>query len=141
MGRTDLIFFCSPNNPTGAAATRAQLTALVARARARGSIIIYDAAYALYISDPDCPRTIFEIPGAPCLHQCKLLLPWHCRHTGSLRAGSARYLSHLAEVCAMSCRHPPVMTEPSPGVHAIDPNSTYVYGGACAECRRGEARN
>lgn len=69
MGRTDLLFFCSPNNPTGAAATRAQLTALVAHARERGSIIIYDAAYALYISDPDCPRTIFEIPGMPCLCQ------------------------------------------------------------------------
>ncbi len=64
MPRTDLIFFCSPNNPTGAAATRAQLTALVAHARERGSIIIYDAAYAIYISDPDCPRSIFEIPGA-----------------------------------------------------------------------------
>lgn len=61
--RTDLIFFCSPNNPTGAAATRAQLTELVAHARERGSIIIYDAAYAIYISDPDCPRSIFEIPG------------------------------------------------------------------------------
>ena len=62
--RTDLVFFCSPNNPTGAAATRAQLTELVAFAKANGSIIVYDAAYALYIDDPDCPRTIFEIPGA-----------------------------------------------------------------------------
>ena len=62
--RTDLIFFCSPNNPTGAAATRAQLTELVAFAKKNGSIIIYDAAYALFISNPDCPRTIFEIPGA-----------------------------------------------------------------------------
>jgi len=62
--RTDLIFFCSPNNPTGAAATRAQLTELVAFAKANGSIIVYDAAYALYIDDPDCPRTIFEVPGA-----------------------------------------------------------------------------
>ncbi len=63
MGSTDLIFFCSPNNPTGAAATRAQLTELVAHAKKQGSIIIYDAAYALYISDPQCPRSIFEIPG------------------------------------------------------------------------------
>ena len=67
--RTDLIFFCSPNTPTGAAATRAQLTELVAHARKQGSIIIYDAAYAIYISDPDCPRSIFEIPGAPA-EQC-----------------------------------------------------------------------
>jgi len=62
--RTDLIFFCSPNNPTGAAATRAQLTQLVDFARKNGSIIVYDAAYSLYISNPDCPRTIYEIPGA-----------------------------------------------------------------------------
>ena len=62
--RTDIIFFCSPNNPTGAAATRAQLTELVAFARRNGSILVYDAAYALYISDPDCPKTIYEIPGA-----------------------------------------------------------------------------
>ena len=61
--RTDIIFFCSPNNPTGAAATREQLTRLVQFARANGSIIVYDAAYALYISDPDCPKTIYEIPG------------------------------------------------------------------------------
>lgn len=61
--RTDLIFFCSPNNPTGAAATREQLAELVAFARKNGSIIIYDAAYSAYISD-DHPRTIYEIPGA-----------------------------------------------------------------------------
>ncbi|KAF5836315.1 LL-diaminopimelate aminotransferase [Dunaliella salina] len=60
--RTDLIFFCSPNNPTGAAATRAQLTQLVDFARKNGSIIVYDAAYSLYISNPECPRTIYEIP-------------------------------------------------------------------------------
>jgi Aminotransferase class I and II len=140
--RTDLIFFCSPNNPTGAAATREQLTVrssyascillytelqwqspaestkpadcahtcllvfavqlcsgaydsgmpsggamatfklscktqapqpvmscfslqqeLVAHARKNGSIIVYDAAYALYISDRNCPKSIFEIEG------------------------------------------------------------------------------
>ena len=63
--RTDLIFFCSPNNPTGACATRAQLTELVAFARRNGSIIVYDAAYAIYIEDTaQYPRSIYEIPGA-----------------------------------------------------------------------------
>lgn len=62
--RTDLIYFCSPNNPTGAAATREQLTGLVAFAKRNRSIIIYDAAYASYIQDPTCPRSIFEIEGA-----------------------------------------------------------------------------
>lgn len=59
-----LVYFCSPNNPTGAVATRAQLTALVAAARACGSVVIFDAAYAEYIRDPALPKSIFEIPGA-----------------------------------------------------------------------------
>ena len=61
--KSDVIFFCSPNNPTGAAATRAQLTSLVEAAKKNGSLIVYDAAYALYIEDDDCPKSIFEIPG------------------------------------------------------------------------------
>jgi LL-diaminopimelate aminotransferase len=60
----DIIFFCSPNNPTGNAATRTQLEQLVAFAKRTGAIIIYDAAYAIYIDRPDCPKTIYEIPGA-----------------------------------------------------------------------------
>ncbi|XP_021836504.2 probable LL-diaminopimelate aminotransferase, chloroplastic [Spinacia oleracea] len=63
VGKTDIIFFCSPNNPTGAAATRDQLTKLVKFAKENGSIIVYDSAYAMYISD-DSPRSIYEIPGA-----------------------------------------------------------------------------
>ncbi|XXG46445.1 hypothetical protein AAC387_Pa02g1291 [Persea americana] len=63
VARTDVIFFCSPNNPTGSTATRGQLEKLVQFARDNGSIIVYDAAYAMYISD-DSPRSIFEIPGA-----------------------------------------------------------------------------
>ena len=61
--KSDVIFFCSPNNPTGAAATRAQLTSLVEAAKKNGSLIVYDAAYALYIEDDDCPKSIFEISG------------------------------------------------------------------------------
>ncbi|XP_013660098.1 LL-diaminopimelate aminotransferase, chloroplastic isoform X1 [Brassica napus] len=63
VSRTDIIFFCSPNNPTGAAATRDQLTQLVGFAKKNGSIIVYDSAYAVYMSE-DNPRSIFEIPGA-----------------------------------------------------------------------------
>lgn len=63
VARTDIIFFCSPNNPTGAAATREQLTQLVKFAKDNGSIIVYDSAYAMYMSE-DNPRSIFEIPGA-----------------------------------------------------------------------------
>ncbi|KAG0485154.1 hypothetical protein HPP92_009233 [Vanilla planifolia] len=60
---TDIIFFCSPNNPTGHAASRNQLEQLVETARRNGSIIVYDSAYAAYISD-DSPRSIYEIPGS-----------------------------------------------------------------------------
>ncbi|XP_059653099.1 LL-diaminopimelate aminotransferase, chloroplastic-like [Cornus florida] len=63
VSRTDVIFFCSPNNPTGSAASRKQLTQLVQFAKKNGSIIVYDSAYAMYMSD-DNPRSIFEIPGA-----------------------------------------------------------------------------
>ncbi len=60
----DIIYFCSPNNPTGAVATRAQLQSLVEFAKAQRSIIIFDAAYSMYIQDPTLPKSIFEIPGA-----------------------------------------------------------------------------
>ena len=62
--RSDIIFFCSPNNPTGAAATREQLTELVAFAKRNGSIIVFDAAYAPFIRSPSVPTSIFEIEGA-----------------------------------------------------------------------------
>jgi LL-diaminopimelate aminotransferase len=60
----DLIYLCYPNNPTGATATREQLTAWVEYARVHESIILFDAAYEAYISDPAIPHSIFEIPGA-----------------------------------------------------------------------------
>ncbi|HKS38728.1 MAG TPA: LL-diaminopimelate aminotransferase [Verrucomicrobiae bacterium] len=62
--KTDVIYLCSPNNPTGAVATRAQLEAWVKYALANKSIILFDAAYEAYISDPAIPHSIYEIPGA-----------------------------------------------------------------------------
>ncbi len=64
MPRTDLIYFCSPNNPTGAVATKSQLENLVQFAQKNRSIIIFDSAYAHYIQDPAIPKSIFEIEGA-----------------------------------------------------------------------------
>jgi LL-diaminopimelate aminotransferase len=60
----DLIYICSPNNPTGAAATKEQLKALVGYARKHKSIIIFDSAYAMFIRDALLPKSIYEIEGA-----------------------------------------------------------------------------
>ncbi len=62
--KVDLIYLCSPNNPTGAVADRRQLGKFVEYARNNNAVIIYDAAYSEYISDPSLPKTIFEIEGA-----------------------------------------------------------------------------
>lgn len=59
-----LVYFCSPNNPTGAVATREELSALVKAVRAKGSIIVFDSAYSSFIRDPALPLSIFEIEGA-----------------------------------------------------------------------------
>ena len=57
----DVYYFCSPNNPTGAVATKAQLEELVARALKDGSILVFDAACAPFIKTPGAYR-VFEIP-------------------------------------------------------------------------------
>jgi LL-diaminopimelate aminotransferase len=60
----DLIYLCFPNNPTGAVATREQLARWVEYARAHQAVILYDAAYEAFITDPAIPHSIYEIPGA-----------------------------------------------------------------------------
>ena len=62
--KADLIYLCYPNNPTGATASKEQLAAWVDYAKAKGGIILYDAAYEAFIQDPDVPHSIFEIDGA-----------------------------------------------------------------------------
>ncbi len=64
VGASDLIYLCFPNNPTGAVATREQLAAWVAYAKANRAIILFDSAYEAYIRDPRIPHSIYEIPGA-----------------------------------------------------------------------------
>lgn len=60
----DLIYLCYPNNPTGSTITKAQLQKWVDYANEKGAVIIYDAAYEAYISEPDVPHTIYECEGA-----------------------------------------------------------------------------
>jgi len=62
--KADIIYLCFPNNPTGAVATRDQLEAWVAYAKANDAIILFDAAYEAFIQDDSIPRSIFEIEGA-----------------------------------------------------------------------------
>jgi LL-diaminopimelate aminotransferase len=62
--KTDVVYLCFPNNPTGAVATRGQLTRWVDYARSHEAILLYDAAYEAYISEPGIPHSIYEIPGA-----------------------------------------------------------------------------
>ncbi len=60
----DLLYLCSPNNPTGAVMTKEQLKGFVDYARANKAILLFDAAYEAYITDPALPHSIFEIEGA-----------------------------------------------------------------------------
>lgn len=60
----ELVYLCSPNNPTGAAYTREQLQKWVDWANERQALILFDAAYEAFIVDADVPRSIYELPGA-----------------------------------------------------------------------------
>lgn len=62
--KADLIYLCSPNNPTGAVMTKAQLKEWVDYAKKNGSVIIFDSAYKEYIQEADLPRSIYEVEGA-----------------------------------------------------------------------------
>ena len=60
----DIIYLCFPNNPTGSTITKDELQKWVDYANKVGAVIIYDAAYEAYISEPDVPHTIYECEGA-----------------------------------------------------------------------------
>lgn len=60
----DLIYLCYPNNPTGAVAAREELAKWVDYARTNNAIILFDAAYEAFISNPDLPHSIYEVEGA-----------------------------------------------------------------------------
>lgn len=62
--KVDVIYLCSPGNPTGVAMTRTDLEMWVAYAQSNDAIILFDAAYAGFITSPDVPKSIYEIEGA-----------------------------------------------------------------------------
>ena len=63
-GKADLIYLCSPHNPTGVAMTRKQLAAFVSYAKENDALLLYDNAYEAFVTSSDVPRSIYEIPGA-----------------------------------------------------------------------------
>lgn len=65
----DIIYLCSPNNPTGAVYSREQLGEWVAYALARGAVILFDAAYEAFVHGEALPRSIYEVEGA---RQCAI---------------------------------------------------------------------
>ena len=62
--RVDIIYLCNPNNPTGTAMNRSELKKWVDYAIENHSIIVYDGVYSEFITEPDIPRSIYEIKGA-----------------------------------------------------------------------------
>ena len=62
--KADIIYICSPNNPTGAVYNKEQLKSWIDYANQNHAVILFDSAYECFISDPELPRSIFEIEGA-----------------------------------------------------------------------------
>lgn len=62
--RPDIVYLCYPNNPTGTVLTRSQLKMWVDYCRREGTLLLFDAAYEAYVTDPDVPRSVYEIEGA-----------------------------------------------------------------------------
>jgi LL-diaminopimelate aminotransferase len=77
--QVDIIYFCYPNNPTGAVPTREQLTNWVNYALQNKALILYDAAYEAYITEPGVPRSIYEIPGG---RECAIEFRSFSKHGG-----------------------------------------------------------
>lgn len=77
--KVDIVYLCFPNNPTGAVATREQLTAWVEYALANNTVILFDSAYEAFVQDKNVPRSIYEIPGA---HQCAMEFRSFSKHGG-----------------------------------------------------------
>jgi LL-diaminopimelate aminotransferase len=75
----DLVYLCSPNNPTGSVASRANLTAWVAWARENDATLIFDAAYDAFIQDDDLPHSIYEIDGA---RECAIEMRSYSKRAG-----------------------------------------------------------
>lgn len=77
--RPDIIYLCFPNNPTGTVLTKAQLKKWVDYAKENDSLILFDAAYESFITQPDIPHSIYEIEGA---HEVAIEFRSYSKHAG-----------------------------------------------------------
>lgn len=75
----DLVYLCSPNNPTGTAMSRKDLQAWVDYARSHQAILFIDSAYSAFITSPEVPKSIYEIEGA---HECAIELKSFSKSAG-----------------------------------------------------------
>lgn len=75
----DVVYLCSPSNPTGTVADRDYLARWVAWARERDALILFDAAYEAFIRDPELPRSIYEIEGA---RECAIEMRSYSKRAG-----------------------------------------------------------
>ena len=100
----DIIYLCSPNNPTGSVYTKEQLEEWVAYAKSQNAIIIFDSAYEAFIRDESLPRSIFAIEGA---RECAIEICSLSKTAGftGMRCG---YMIIPKELMAYTCEGDPV---------------------------------
>ena len=77
----DIIYICSPNNPTGACYNKSQLKEWVDYALKNQAVILFDAAYEAFVSDPELPRSIYAVEGAK---QCAIVVLFTFQNSGDL---------------------------------------------------------
>jgi len=116
----DIIYICSPNNPTGAAYDRAGLKAWVDYANKQNAVILYDAAYECFIEDETLPRSIYEIEGAK---SCAIEF---CSFSKRLDRCSDRSAGRQAE-----------QDVAAPPDHQVQRRSVYRTEGRCCLLHRG----
>ena len=100
--RVDMIYLCYPNNPTGTTLSASELQRWVDYALRHGSLILYDSAYEAYISSPDVPHSIYEIPGA---RRCAVEFRSFSKTAGftGLRCGYTVVPSEIEVVSSTGC--------------------------------------
>ena len=77
--RVDLAYLCSPNNPTGSVMSRESIERWVAWANRSDAVLIFDAAYDAFITDPELPRSIYEIEGS---RECAIEMRSYSKRAG-----------------------------------------------------------